>query len=104
MVPALKLPLASRLTIALAVFALAAALAAVAPLATSAAEAPPTVATVFVPDGPVTSPPSTMRPPTPGILPLASRLTIVLGVFAVVAAFAALAPVATFAAATPAIE
>src|ERR1019366_8854810 len=58
MVPALKLPEASRLTIALTVLALAAALAATAPLATLAAGCPPTLATNVEPCDPVTSPAS----------------------------------------------
>src|SRR5471030_1180433 len=58
MVPAEKLPEASRLTISLAVLALAAALAATAPPATLAADWPPTVATTVEPCDPVTSPAS----------------------------------------------
>src|SRR5579862_6875936 len=102
MVPALKFPFESRSTIASNTFAGVAAFAAVEPLATFAAATPPTVTTVFVPDGPVTSPPSVTAPTTaPGMLPFASRKTSVPGVGCVVAAFAKFTPPATLAALTP---
>src|SRR5215213_9551415 len=96
MVPAKKLPEASRLTMAPAVFASAAALAAFAPEATLAALAPPTEETTVADCVPVTSParlplkfvalvavvavealPLSVAVMTPAEkLPLASRLTI----------------------------
>src|SRR5208283_1382118 len=56
MLPAEKFPLPSRLTMALAVLALVAALAAFAPKATFAAPTPPTVLTTVALSVPVTSP------------------------------------------------
>ena len=102
MVPALKLPLASRLTIVLTVFKFVAALAVFAPLTTFAAVMPPKVETTELLDGPVTSP-ERVTPPTtaPGMFPLLSRLTIELGVLAVVAALAALTPLAMLVALRP---
>ena len=58
MVPALKLPEASRWTIVFGVLVLVAALAAVTPLATLAADCPPTVETTVAFWVPVTSPAS----------------------------------------------
>ena len=118
MVPAIKLPLASRLTIVLAVLASVAALAKASPVATSAAADPPTLETTVAPCVPVTSPtrlplklpavvavvalPDNAAVMVPAVkLPLASRLTIALAVLASVAAFANASPVATFAAVDP---
>jgi hypothetical protein len=117
-VPAVKLPDPSRLTIVDAVFALVAPLARLAPVATLAAVTPPTLATTVAPCVPVTSPlsepvsdpaevavdalPVKFAVIVPAVkLPEPSRLTIVDAVFALVAVLAKLAPAATFAAVTP---
>src|SRR5207244_1439393 len=111
-VPAEKLPLASRLTIVLAVLALVAALASAAPPATFAAVCPPALETTVAACVPVTSPARLpekfvvlvavvalpLRAPVivpAEKLPEASRLTIVLAVLALVAALASAAPPAT---------
>jgi len=117
-VPAEKLPEASRLTMVLAVLALVAALAAVVAEATLEAVCPPTVATTVAPCVPVTSPaklplklvdvvavvalPLSAAVIVPAEkLPEASRLTMVLAVLALVAALAAVVAEATFAAVCP---
>jgi hypothetical protein len=117
-VPAVKLPDASRFTIVEAVFRFVAALAEFAPDATLAADTPPTAETTVAACVPVTSPASEplklvavvavealpLSDPVivPAVkLPEASRLTIVEAVFRFVAALAAFAPDATFPADTP---
>ncbi len=125
--PAVKLPLASRLTIVFAVLALVAALARFAPDATFAAVTPPTCETTVAAWVPVTSPESVpvklvavvavvavvadvavvalpnklpvISPATK--LPPASRLTIVFAVFEDVAALARIVAAFTFAAVDP---
>ena len=108
-VPALKLPEALRSTIVLGVFLGVAALARTVAAATLAAVCPPTVLTTVAPCVPVTSPtkdpvklvalPVKFAVIVPALkLPEASRFTIVLAVFAEVAALARTEPAATLAA------
>jgi len=118
---AIKLPDASRLTIASVVFALVASFASTAPAATFAAVWPPTSLTTVALCVPVTSP---LKAPVKLVavvavaavvavvalplkfaimvfatkLPAPSRLTIASGVFALVASFASMVAAATFAA------
>ena len=113
--PALKLPDPSRLTMVLTVLLLVAAFAAFAPDATFAAVTPPTVLTTVAPCVPVTSPdndpvklveepavvavvalPFKLAVIVPALkLPVPSRLTMVLIVLLLVAAFAATVALAT---------
>ncbi len=117
-VPAVRLPAPSRRTMVFGAFAFVAEFAAMAPLATFAAGSLPTFATTVAACDPVTSPPSVpvnvvdeladvaLPARSAVIVPAAkfpdvSRRTIVLAVLASVAAFAAVAPAATFAALWP---
>jgi hypothetical protein len=119
-VPAMKLPDASRRTIAFGVLLFVAPLAALTPAATFAAVTPPTDVTVVAPWVPAMSPekvpvklvallavvalPSRVAVMIPALkLPDPSRRTNLPGVFASVAALAAPAPAAMLAAGWPAI-